>query len=216
MAKIISFARMNRDSENANGAKCSLENRLEDLPCKSPIIITRRSRNAISLAFHLGFFDAFMLEITMKIQAYGANWALSELNKRSSPQYKIFSVELKEDFGEDNGNVLATIAGKITKAVYLNELREWTNDVKISDLTTPRHYTLWSGANINKRTQELLTGHGISTIRELLTLTREDICQIPGMTTSEVVKLEKSLASRGLSLDTKVDAFCLEKNQAAL
>ena len=211
MAKVIKFRPQEQDNEaKSRLGRLALKSCGYDTvqkECISPIIIERLNRKVISIAFHIGFFNTPMLMVTLMIQARGANWTYHELEKTSQPQYAAFLIELKEDFENDNGNVLATIASSITKAVYLDELREWTNTVKITDLASPYCYTQWSGAHVSEKTIEILTDYGFNTTRDLLALSREEVCQIPGMTTSEVVKLEKSLASRGLFLETKVDAF---------
>lgn len=80
----------------------------------------------------------------------------------------------------------------------------WNDEIKITDLLKPHSYELSDGANINNRTAQALLSANITTTGDLTKLSRDEICHLPGMTTDEVVRIEKSLASRGLFLRTKL------------
>ena len=99
---------------------------------------------------------------------------------------------------------MTAIVAKIVKAAYLQEMHFWNDNIKVADLAKPHSYELSDGANINSTTIHALLSANITTTGELTELSRDEICRMPGMTTEEVVKLEKSLASRGLFLTTKL------------
>ena len=175
--------------------------------CKSPIITKRLSKLAISLFLNERFYNLPLIEGALFDLPYGDVWSLRKVANKKSSMYAEYIVELERNFGEDTDQVLVTIVSRIIERVYMEEVCIWTDGVEVAELTRPHHYSLWDGTSISTKTASLLADHGIRSVRDLIVKTREELCQVPGMTTSEMVKLEKSLASRGLFLKTRINCF---------
>ena len=156
---------------------------------------------------HKGYFNIPVLEHIMRGLAYGDVWSLYRRYKDPSPTYASFLISLNRDFDKENDDILTSIVGRVIKEIYLEEMRIWSDEVEISDLIRPFQYTLGDGANIDAKTRTALLSTGMRTAHDLASLTREEICQIPGMTTEGVVKLEKSLALRRIFLKNQVPSF---------
>lgn len=179
---------------------------LKETACASPIVLERWSNDIVSLAFHIRCFSIDFLEICLCSLNYGEEsiWQLCKMDKEPSSAYVKYFFILQKDFGDKTEDVLTSIISKAVKEAYLEELRCWENEVKVSDLTKPHQYQLRDGANIGGATERALLSAGLDTGWDLTDLTRDEICQISGMTTEGVAKLEKSLASRGLFLKTRL------------
>ena len=171
--------------------------------CSSPIVVDRISKTIVAIDFHKGYFDIPLLERAIQNVAYGEIWDICRAPDDDIP-YASYRLVLKYTYADEADEILAGAVEKIAKRAYLEEVRVWSNFVGIDDLVKPYQYPFDSGVNINTKTQIKLFSAGIKTISELTASTRERICSIPGMTTEEVVKLEKSLASRGLFLISKI------------
>ena len=178
-----------------------------DEGCKSPIVTERLAKTAVSLSFHEKYYNIPFLENALSELVYGDVWDLRIIPKNARTMYRGYVINLTEDFGDENDEILLAIIGRIIERVYLEEICTWTDGLKIADLAIPHKYSLWDGANIASGTVILLSSQGIQTVRDLILRTREELCQIPGMTTGEVVKIEKSLASRGLFLKNRINCF---------
>ena len=183
-------------------------------PCKSPIVIERLEESVFSVAFHKSYFNLECLEIALSGLGYGEGWSLYKPKNKQTKMYTVYYVALESGipFAMSNDNlkmddVLTAIAAKITKEVYLEELNLWDSTVEIADLVHPYQYLLGDGANISHRTSSALRSAGYDTVQKLIGQTREEVCKIPGMTTDEVYKLEKSMASRGFFLLEKVPKY---------
>ncbi|MBR3156875.1 helix-hairpin-helix domain-containing protein [Candidatus Saccharibacteria bacterium] len=175
--------------------------------CCSPIIVERYDRSIVSLLFHKSFFNIPHLEIALRCLAFGSVWDLYKPENEPSRIYVTYHIALKKEFGKSTDDVLVAIVDRIIKKAYLKEMRLRSNEVEIADLVKPRQYTLGDGANISARTKTVLMAAGMRTAEDLAEKTREDLCQIPGMSTEEIVRLEKSLAVRGIFLRTQVPNF---------
>lgn len=182
--------------------------RSTDMACASPIVVKRwgNDDNVISISFHIGFFTVEIVEIALKGLVYGEEsiWQLRKLDREQNSVYAEYLLVLLKNFGEQREETLNAIIGRIVKEVYLEEMHFWNDDIKVADLAKPHSYELSDGANIGNKTTNALLSANITTTGDLTKMSRDDICRIPGMTTEEVVRLEKSLASRGLFLTTKI------------
>ncbi len=176
--------------------------------CVSPIVIKRwgNDDNVISISFHLSYFTIPILEFALEKLVYGEDgiWQLRKLDREQDSVYAEYLLVLLKNFGKDREETLTAIIGRIVKDVYLEEMHFWNGNIKVAELIKPHSYELSDGANINNKTARALLSANITTTGDLTKLSRDEICRIPGMTTEEVVKIEKSLASRGLFLTTKL------------
>lgn len=179
-----------------------------DEVCASPIVIRywEDDDHIISLSFHLGYFNTQIVEYTLKRLGFAEenNWELRKLTGEQSSAYATYLLVLLKDYGEQREEALNAIVGRIVKEVYSEEMNFWNDEIEVKDLTRPHSYGLSDGANISRGTFHSLLFAGIKTIEDLTDRTREEICRIPNMTTGDVVRIEKSLISRGLSLKTEI------------
>ena len=172
--------------------------------CKSPIVIKRFNEIGVSVAFHRHYFDIPFVENALQGLAYGEAWDLFRPKEEPSPVYATYIILLRRDYGKETDDMLTTAVDRVTKRAYLEELRLLEREINVSDLDKPHQNKLEDGANISAKTKAALLLSGIQTAWDLAHLTREELCQLPGISTDEVVKLEKSLASRGIYLKTKI------------
>lgn len=173
--------------------------------CDSPIRVDYREEGSVYVGFHKACFSMPFLEYSLQGLAYGETpvWELYRLNDKSGKsKYLTYAVVLTGEPTEDDRSILTTIVDRITKKVYLKEIRRWSNEVEISDLTKPYQYRLEDGVNVSAMTIATLKNAGLAEVGDLIDATREELCRLPGMTTIEVARLEKALASRGLFLKT--------------
>ena len=213
MADIIQFNRMCHDSAGTNTKKNFFIS-ADSGPCKSPIMIERLEEFVFSVAFHKSYFNLECLEIALSGLGFGEGWSLYKPRDKQTKMYTVYHVALEggipfafSNDGIKTDDVLTAIAAKITKEVYLEELNLWESTIEISDLVKPYQYMLGDGANISQKTSSALRSAGFDTVQKLMGQTREEVCKIPGMTTDEVYKLEKSMASRGFFLLEKVPKY---------
>ena len=184
-------------------------------PCRSPIEIKRLDKTAFSIAFTKNLFNLECLELALSGLGYGEGWDLYKPKDKQTKMYVVYYVILQDNNSNyltsndasDVDELLTSIATKIVKEVYLEELNLWDYMIEISDLVKPRQYNFDDGANISARTKSALYSVGFDTVQKLMRKKREEICKIPNMTTEEVYKLEKSMASRGFFLLTVVPKF---------
>lgn len=175
--------------------------------CKSPIVVDRESMHSISIAFHKSYFNIPLLENAIQGLAYGESWDLYKDENEKPSIYSTYYILFCENNECDFDMLIATTISRITKKIYLEEISIWGNEIEIADLIEPRKYLPTERANITPKTKSKLFLAGIRTIYSLIDKTREDLCKIPEMTTEEIVRLEKSLASRGLFLKTNVPSL---------
>ena len=175
--------------------------------CCSPIKVERTSFSTISVGFRIDCFNLALVDAMMKRIAYMQNhWRLSLIprdHQLFESRYKTYVIRLlKEMSEEDCKATFRQILIQISEETYTNEISVWGKETEVEDLIHPRNFVWTDEVTITKTTAKLLRKAGISNGTDLVRTTREEICQIPGMTTKEVYKLEKSLASRGLFLRT--------------
>ena len=171
--------------------------------CRSPIIVDRIGTTIVAVDFHKAYFDIPLLENALQNVAYGEIWDLCKARDDNSP-YASYRVVLRQIYRDRANEVLAGAVEKIARRAYLEQIQVWNDDFDIEGLTKPHCYTINDGVSVYNKTTRKLLSAGIKTARDLTNSTREQICMIPGMTTEEVVGIEKSLASRGLFLITTV------------
>ena len=193
MANIIQFGQL----KNRSGAK---KKKSTTKPCANPIVIKRIDSHAFSISFHESYFDAELVELVLSLVSNGMNWSAYYHTRTNRPSvymtYKIEYIYL----GNDPEAVMATAVYEIVHNVYFMELGLSERRVNIFELAQPRQFTSADSANISSKTVSVLYSAGIKSVQELIQFTREDLCHLPGMTTEEIVKLEKSLITRGFSL----------------
>ena len=179
--------------------------------CLSPIVVKRISPQSVEIGFHRTCFSMPFLEQGLQGLAHGEDsiWRLYKLTNEENSVYARYEIELTTDLGDSRDDILTTIIDRMAAKAYLKEIRTWGNEVNISELVRPHHYKLGDGVNIDSRTKILLEKTGVKNLRELSHMTREDLCEIPGISTIDVAKIEKSLAARGIFLRTaKVPTAC--------
>lgn len=200
MADIIQIEQVRHKNDNISAGTDLKTNG----PCQSPIVIKRLNEIGVSIAFHRHYFDIPFIENALQGLAYGQAWDLFRPKEEPSPVYSTYIIILRRDYGKETDDMLTTAVDRITKRAYMEEIRLWDREINISDLVKPHQYKLEDGANISAKTKAALLLSGMKTAWDLAHLTREELCQLPGMTTEEIVKLEKSLASRGVYLKTEI------------
>lgn len=169
--------------------------------CASPIITKRINPETIEIGFSKDNFDIEMLEFSLRGLAHGetAVWRLYRL-EAEDPFYAHYLIRL-DDSVSDKDDILKAVVYRISKEAYSEETRSWNSEVNLSDLTKPFRFT---GKTIDAHTKSLLENSGLRDIKSISHSTREELCQIPGMTTEMVASVEKSLATRGIFLRTMI------------
>ena len=209
MAKIIDFKAVKTETNHkrtpVTNERC-VERIIKPICC-SPIKVERTSLSTISVGFRIDCFNLTLVDAMMKRIAYMQNhWRLSLISSEHQlfqPQYKTYVIRLLKELSEkDRRATFRQILIQISEESYTNEISVWGKETEVEDLIHPHNYVWADGVTISKTTAELLRKAGIGNGTDLIRTTREEICQIPGMTTKEVYRLEKSLASRGLFLRT--------------
>ena len=178
---------------------------LEETDCKSPIVVQKINRNCAIVAFCKKLFHEEVLEkaAAETNQAVETVWLIDKYSNKSvsSLEYMLYIITLQLNFGKQADDILATIANKFTKEVYLGE-----TSMNLSELMFTDSYTnSVSIPAISIETKKALLAAGIKNGRKLDLLTREELCCIPGMKTKDVFNLEKNLAVRGIFLKTRID-----------
>ena len=172
--------------------------------CLSPIIVERIHPKYVKIGFHHDCFTMPFLENGLRGLSHGEKpiWELYKAIDDDYSPYYSYLIKLNTDFGKGTEDVLTTIVDRAVKKSYLGEVRTWGFRVDIKELTKPLRYQLEDGFNIDVRTRRLLEDMDIKNLRELSHLTREELCEVPGMSTEDIARIEKSLAIRGIFLET--------------
>ena len=173
--------------------------------CDSPIRVEFRDEGSVYIGFHRACFSMPFLEYALRGLAYGEDltWRLYKVDdEKGRSKYLTYAVVLTCAPCDNDRDILTTVVDRMTKKVYSKEIRCWECDVSVSDLVKPYQYRLGDGTNISYDTVFMLEKAGIKKTEDLTQTTRENLCKIPGMTTMEIARIEKSLASRGLFLQT--------------
>lgn len=209
MAKIIDFKAVKTKAKTKHHTQHSnATHQIVNLfyPCDSPIKVRRTSFSTISIGFHLECFDIPMVHSNIRRIAHLQPYRVSVISRDHQlfdPKYKTYSIRIFNQMSESDVRIVfQQIIIQITEEAYLGEISILRNHLKLNDLTKPYSATRETGATISQQTVAILKNAGIYNGTDLAFKTREEICQIPGITTMEVYRLEKSLISRGLSLLT--------------
>ena len=172
--------------------------------CDSPIKIKRIAFDAISVGFYLNCFNERRVLRTLRRIIYMQPVKLSRVGSNYDPDYDTYVIRLLSKPASEK-EIRATfrqILIQIGEEIYANEISSWGKH-RVENLAQPYSYTWADGTTISRATVKALKRAEINSGIDLIKKTREDICKIPGMTTSEVYRLERSLASRGLFLMTE-------------
>lgn len=135
---------------------------------------------------------------------YGQDfWRLLKLDEENSyydPLSMSFLVIIDRlPKNEKANSVFCQIFSLMTEEAYIRELSVWPSKVSVDELTKNYQLEYEVGAIIGSRVAKLLRANGIKNAYDLIRSSREELCKINGMKTKDVLKLEKSLAVRGLS-----------------
>ena len=196
MCKILAFSVARKEKTDSEHPA--------EMQCNPPILVKRTSDQTISVGFWLGCFKTWSVDVVMRMIAHGQKWRLTIIDKGHylyDERYKTYAIRIF-DYPEEEAFRIAVsqIMTQVCMEVYIHEIRIWEGTVSMMDLTLPCRYDLANGAIISEKTAKLLCRYGISDCRELTRKTREELARIPGMTTTDIYKIEKSLAVRGMFL----------------
>lgn len=174
----------------------------EPWACQSPIVIGRSSRYTATIGFRKDCFTVEFIDPVARGALRGdRHWKLYLVEESFSAEHVTYMIQVDNNF--DDEAVAATMEAKlglIAKKVYVAETRTSPKRVAVADLTRPPKYPEDTRLVIMKATSDCLMRAGMKTAADLTLKTRSEICAIPGMSTHEVYKLEKSLAARHLFL----------------
>ena len=177
---------------------------LEVEGCKNPIAVERIGWDLVAIGFRLDCFDSNLADLAMKLACHPQH----ELYKagRENPSYdRMRSTYIVRATGvrslSEADEMLTQIVAQSAKEAYSKETSMRGSEVDVSELATPYAADPFSGSVINRETVAILRKAGMENAYEIAKNTRETLCKLPGMTTKEVYKLEKSLATRGLYLN---------------
>lgn len=172
--------------------------------CADPIRVERIGQDMIIIGFRLDCFEPNLVDLAMR-QVCHAQYELYKIG-HDSPSYErmrsTFIVRIVGDYSlSETDEILTQVAALSVKEAYLKEISMRGSKVSVSELAAPYAADPFDGSTINHETVAILRKAGIQNAYEVAKNTREAICQLPGMTTKEVYKLEKSLATRGIYLN---------------
>lgn len=204
VAKILQFKPLVECEKGRKFVGGARQKEQEVVACKSPILIDWLNRLSFAVSFHKNYFDIPLIDNVLVGLNYGETntWKLYWMDDPMDPSYVSYLVILQDFHNENAAKIMAAIVDRMIREAYLEEIRALEAGVNTYDLAKPYHVKLGEGATISGKTRAALLAAHMKTGRDLMQLTREQICAIPGMTTGEVVALEKSLAMRGLFLRT--------------
>ncbi len=200
MGEVLHFVKQNNEWRKAKDATA----------CESPIGVRRARRTAMLVDFRTDCFSESHLDLALdSISKYQAYWFVKKIrsgkNGYLDRDHLTYFVSVDSLYAVDADRVLSQICDLIVRAVYQEEARVKaiaSHDVR--ELVKPRQPNLAEGLYIAAKTTKILREAGIRSLKDLILLTREDLCRIPGMTTKEVYKIECALASRGCYLSSKI------------
>ena len=196
MANIIEFKVVKNNAE-----------KIRSTPCDSPIAVLRVDSDLLAISFRLDCFDVSIVENSLKRVLHAQNqWKLYKAG-RTNPSYRRMYVTY---LIQVNGNltlseldeVFTQIVSLVTKEVYAEEISVQGSRVEVAELATPYAVGPFAGITVSHKTVSVLQNAGMNSAYDVAVNTRESLCRIPGMTTQRVCKIEKSLATRGLYLNT--------------
>ena len=173
--------------------------------CRSPIIAKRINRNCAIIAFDKKLFHTEVIEEAIKEVNRTAEtvWQASKHKDNTNfLNYESYMIKLQANFGKQAIDMLTDIANKVSKEVYLRE----TSRNMPALIFTESYSNSVSIPAISIEAKTALVAIGIKEGQKLKQLTREELCQAPGITTEDVFNLEKNLAVRGIFLKTRIDA----------
>lgn len=207
MSNVIEFkvvSSRQKTHNNRNIVKTIQIPRKKATVCASPIQVERVGWNMISIGFRLDCFEPNLVDLAMR-QVCHAQYELYKVG-RDNPSYEpmrsTFIVRIVGGYSlSEADEILTQIAALSAKEAYLKEISMRGSKVDVSELATPYAADPFNGSIVNRETVAILRRAGIQNAYEVAKNTREMICQLPGMTTKEVYKLEKSLAARGIYLN---------------
>ena len=196
MTKIIEFKAVRTETENKRSTMCD-----------SPIAVNRVRNDMLAIGFRLDCFTASIVENSLKRVFHAqSQWELYKADRADPGYRRTYVTYLACVTGDltrsELDEVFTQIVSLATKEVYSEEVSAQGSKVKVAELATPYAVGPFDGLTVNRRTVSILQDAGMNSAYDVATHTRESLCQLPGMTTQEVCKLEKSLATRGLYLNT--------------
>lgn len=196
MCKILAFSAARKEQNDSEHPA--------ELQCNPPILVKRTSAQTISVGFWRGCFNTWSVDLTMRMIAHGQKWRLTFIDKGHNlydERHKTYAIRIF-DYPEEEAFRIAVsqIMTQVCQEVYTEEISMPARDVSIRDLSVPCRYGPDNGAYISEKTARLLYRNGIANCNDLIRKTREKLARIPGMTTNEIYKIEKSLAVRGMFL----------------
>ena len=195
MGSVVDFASATKTGENK-----------KENVCRPPIEVSRINSHAILVEFRRAFFNESRLDCAIvdvsKFQDY---WRIVRVESVAQEYYNpncyTYVIYVPKAKIAEADCTLRQALYLVTMFAYRSEsqlkfLKEYTID-EMSKLYQLKTEFMFS---ITPSTVKLLRQANIYTLRDLVGLTREELCEVPGMTTTAVYDIERALSSIGWSM----------------
>lgn len=203
MPNIIDFGTIKKGRRDRN----SIRNDTKMASCTPPIEMERIDFSSAIIRFKNTCFNPEIVNFALcRIKNGQDFWRLFKLNGESryfDPLCMTYMVVIDKPPKGQIDEAFCQIFAMMTEEVYIRELSVWPSKTSVDELTKVYQLDLSLGATISPSIAKILKLSGINNAYELALHSREELCNIPGITTQDVFKIEKSLAARGLFLTTK-------------
>ncbi len=203
MANVVEFKKIKGGGYNKGGKKSPIMKR----SCVPPIAIERIDYSSAIIRFHTTCFNLEMVKFALgrikNGQNYWVLYRLGENNRFFDPLWMNYLVLITDPPQCGNDEAFRHIFSLMSEKAYIMELSAWPSKTSVDELAKVYTLDLSLGATISPKVVNMLKSNGINNAFDLIQMSREELCEIPGMTTQSVFKIEKSLAARGLFLTTK-------------
>ena len=186
MGSVVDFGNAKRTNGN-----------LKSNVCRPPIEVSRINGHSMLVEFRKSLFNGERLHgVLSNLFKYQDYWRMVLVNSSMieyyDPYFYGYIVYTVYADSVDAGDVLSQAMYLMTMVAYRAESQmKFLKDHSLRELIKPQ------------KLQSI-----ILTVYDLVSLTREELCEIPGMTTIEIYKIERALASVGWFLTTSKIPSC--------
>ena len=203
MGSVVDFGNAKRTNGN-----------LKSNVCRPPIEVSRINGHSMLVEFRKSLFNGERLHgVLSNLFKYQDYWRMVLVNSSMieyyDPYFYGYIVYTVYADSVDAGDVLSQAMYLMTMVAYRAESQmKFLKDHSLRELIKPQKLQSIADSSISFTTVKTLSQANILTVYDLVSLTREELCEIPGMTTIEIYKIERALASVGWFLTTSKIPSC--------
>ncbi|MBQ1298487.1 hypothetical protein IIY24_01430 [Candidatus Saccharibacteria bacterium] len=172
--------------------------------CPSPVVLRRVGYDMATISFRLDCFNTGAVELGIGTTKYGQSYYEVYFVKQSDKYYQPFHktylvwIDRRKISNVSIDEALRQVVDLLIGSAYKRELAGDLYDPSLkgaSILSSSKRQRV-----LNSRTVKTLEVNNLVNMNDLVGMTREELCDIPGLSTYEVHQIEKVLTSNGLSL----------------